>query len=336
MSRRKRPSPIPAFVALLLLLVQLGAAYFLIPPQAETVAETASSNSDSVCPDNSQCQDECDKNPETCWKQLWVRLEEEGLKALDPTSQVDKSLRAAGDTCGMRYRDFFKELTEAQRYRFKVAAFSNTPQTKLALLQTLTEDGHDLVRFRAYLEIARIHIRQQHWPIALQALAKAEGLAVPSACQSDRNFLRGYVAFQQGRLDQAEQHLREATALDPGFWNARQLLLSILSRQLQGASQDNRQCLNRTRLLVENLGALPQLAQDSKQFRVIAEQVSAISAKTNSAISLIRGLGYLWGGDTQQAITVFQAGIADTGQLPQHCESLVQQRLSIELAKVAS
>ena len=151
-------------------------------------------------------------------------------------------------------------------------------------------------------------------------------LAIPELTvqlTADAYFILGYAALEANDLDRAEAALAQAVDRDPGFWDARQAQLLVLNRQLNQPRQSVAACLNRSRLMIENLGALPTLAQDRTQFRDIADRFAAQAAVTNPAFRLLSGLGYLWVGDHDRARKALAEARKAQGQLPRQCETLI-------------
>jgi tetratricopeptide (TPR) repeat protein len=257
------------------------------------------------------------------WQALWTDIAEHGEAALQP-EQTDVSLRAAGDTVFMRYRNRWKNVDPAARRTFQMAALANDPQQKLALLEPLTTVDAPMIRARALLEVARVHLRRR--ALDLATMTAQQVLAIPgltAQVTADAYFILGYAALEAHDLDRAEAALAQAVERDPGFWDARQTQLLVLNRQLNQPRQSVAACLNRSRLMIQNLGALPALAQDRTQFRDIADRFAAQAAIANPAFRLLSGLGYLWVGDHDRAQKALAEARKPQGQLPRQCETLI-------------
>ena len=284
----------------------------------------------------SSCVQDCVENDAAVaqWEALWTTIKTEGERSLAPGIE-DRSLRAAGDTVFMRYRNLWHKVDHSVRQRFQMAALANDPQQKLKLLQPLIETDDPQVRFRALLEIARVQLRlrafEQVDARARQALAIAD---IAPRIAADAHFILGYAALEQHDLQRAEEELSKAVAYDPGFWDARQTQLLVLSRQLGRPRQRLADCLNRTRLLIENLGAMPVLAQSRTQFRDIADRFGAQALPANPAFRLLAGLGYLWAGDSGRARAVLSKAKQTHSTLPQQCEALIIARVNELLAQL--
>ena len=257
------------------------------------------------------------------WEALWSELETRGEAALQP-ERTDPSLRSAGDTAFMRYRNLWREVAEPARQAFQMAALSNDSQRKIALLQPLTTHADARTRFRALLEIARVHLRLRALDAARSAADQALTVPdLPASIHADAYFVLGYAALEAQDLDGAEAALAQAVAGDPGFWDARQMQLLVLGRQIGRSQQSAAACLNRTRLMIENLGALPALAQDRTQFRDIADRFAVQDAPANPAFALLSGLGYRWAGDRERADAALAGAHTARGLLPPACEARV-------------
>lgn len=260
----------------------------------------------------------------TQWQALWSRLDSEGSRALEPDIS-DPSLRAAGDTAFMRYRNLWDQVPANEQRQFQLAALANSPERKARLLEPLSDSHEPLIRFRASLELARMALRQDD-PVSAAQFAQA-ALRVPelpAPARADAAFLLGFVAAQAGQLEQAETYLRRAIQDDPGFWDARQLQLRVLGELLAQPNNTDARCLERARELIEHLGALPALAQDRGQFRDIADHFARQSKVSSPALDLMTGMGYLWAGDAIQA----RARLSQAAQGRGHEQVLCQKRIA--------
>jgi len=257
------------------------------------------------------------------WQALWADIAERGETALQP-EQTNPSLRSAGDTVFMRYRNLWRNIDPATRRKFQMAALANDPQQKLAALEPLTTVDTPSIRARALLEIARVHLRQRRLNLAITTAQEA--LAIPgleAKVSADAYFILGYAALEMQETDRAEAALAQAVDRDPGFWDARQTQLRVLAQQINQPRQSVAACLNRSRLMIQNLGALPTLAQDRTQLRDIADHFAAQPTVANPAFLLLSGLGYLWVGDQDRAQVALSAASKMHGKLPRSCEALI-------------
>lgn len=262
------------------------------------------------------------------WEALWARLDAQGVAALNPVPP-DRARRAAGDTVFMRYPNLWGQIDESERLAFQLAAISGDPEQKLAVLEPATRSPTPLIRFRALLERARIQRRQRDLSAA-SATARA-ALAVPEVSEqirADAWFLLADSAWEQGQRDAAETALNAAIAADPGFWEARRVRLDVLAQRLSEPRQRGALCLDRTRRMIEDLAALPTLAEDHTQFRDLADRFARAGVSSSVALTLIAGLGYHWSGDVEQARRTLEQAALGRGALPIGCEQLIMERIA--------
>lgn len=262
------------------------------------------------------------------WEALWSDLAEHGVASLTPAP--DPSRRAAGDTVFMRYRNLWGPIDSSARLAFQLAALSADPERKLALIAPLTQADDPLIRLRAYLEQARVQRRLQQVEAA-RASAEA-ALALPGLDEplyADAWFIISEIAWQQGQLDGAERALSAAIAADPGFWDARRLRLDVLARQLERPRQHAPRCLDRTRHMIQDLGALPALAEDQTQFRDLADRFARQGTPNTVALALIAALGYQWSGDEPGARRMLERAAQLRGRLPGGCEQRILERIAM-------
>lgn len=262
------------------------------------------------------------------WETMWTQLDAHGVDALRP-EMSDPSLRAAGDTVFMRYRNLWGPLEDAERLAFQLAALSGNPERKRALIAPLTRAEAPLIRLRAHLELARLARRGGDFAAARAEASAALAVAeVAERVRADAWFILAESAWEQGRLDEAETALTAAIAADPGFWDARRLRLEVLARQLTRPRQRDAQCLDQTRRMIEDLGALPALAEDQTQFRDLADRFASENAPAHVALALIAGLGYRWSGAERRALELLSRPERWRGRLPEGCERLILERIA--------
>lgn len=262
------------------------------------------------------------------WEALWQTLAEQGVTALAP-GVADASLQPAGDTAFMRYRQNWREVDAALQRRLQLVALANDPARKLELLAPLLTADVARLRYRALLEQARIHLRSRDLPAARLAAQAALAVSdIPPLWQADAYFMLGFTALEAQDLEQAATALAAAVARDPGFWDARQTDLLVLTRLLEQPNQSSAACLDRTRRVIEHLGALPALAQNRAQFRDIADRLGEIGGR-NPALKLAAGLGRLWAGDTVQAAEWLHEAATIPGALPAACADLIRARAAL-------
>lgn len=263
------------------------------------------------------------------WKQLWDELEAEGVDVLGPEVRV-AGARYAGDTCGMRYRRLYRGIDGKARERFVIAAFANEPETKRELLQPLLKAPDDQIRARAATELTRVALRQGDTAAAESALSQGQGLDLPAACVADHRYLEGRIAVHRGQVGMALEAFEAANALDPGYWNAYRDRLPVLVRALHGPDLDVPTCLRHARILIEILGLLPQLADDTRQFSKLALSLERFGARS-SATLLASGLMWRWAGQGAYSRGVLLRGLQVPELLPAPCEQEMRARIAIEL-----
>ena len=251
------------------------------------------------------------------WRGLWTAVAAEGEAALRP-DETALGARAAGDTLGMRYPGLYRELEAGARQRFQLAALANDPARKLDLLAPLRDHADPRVRHRAWLETARVRLREARHEAAATALTAALAEPVPARWQADTRLMQAVVAGQRGDSLAASEALNAAISLDPGFWDARQLRLRV-SSELLAAPLDAAACLRHSQRLLEDLGALPALAQSHEQFRVLADRLAPRGERGHPAFGLLAGLAYHWVGDGAAARAALTAGFGGAGRLPAAC-----------------
>ena len=263
------------------------------------------------------------------WEQMWAEIEAEGVDALDPGVNV-AGAQHAGDTCGMRYRRLYRRVSSEDRERMIIASFANDPQLMRRVLEPVLASPEPGIKARAAVELARVALREEDTDRAAAALDEVAGLPLPPACEADVHYLRGRVAVHRGDMYAALEALSAATELDRGFWNAWRDQIPLLVRVLHESPQRTTECLHGSRRLIENLGLLPQLANDVSQFGKLALLLDRMGAHS-SATLLASGLMWQWAGQEAHGRRVLERAMDAPALLPAACEREVRARIADRL-----
>lgn len=264
------------------------------------------------------------------WETMWDDIEEGGVEALGPDVHV-AGARYAGDTCGMRYRRLYRRIDRETREHLVIAAFANDPETKERILKSLLDSPDPRIRGRTVTELARVALRQGDAAAAEAALRGSVGLELPEACEADLHYLQGRIALMQREDAGAALHyFALANARDPGYWNAYRDQLPLLVQFLHEPDQGTAACLRHARRLIEVLGLLPQLADDTRQFAKLALSLERLGAHS-SATLLATGLTWRWAGQEAYGRSILARAMQAPDVLPRECESAMRARIAVEL-----
>lgn len=263
------------------------------------------------------------------WERMWGDIERNGVDALDLDDRVPGA-RYAGDTCGMRYRRLYRRVERETRERLVIAAFANDPETKKRILSALLDSTDPGIRGRTAIELARVSLRQGDAAEAEAALHASEGLKLPPACEADRHYLQGRLALIRRKPGAALDAFALANAHDPGYWNAWREQVPLLVRSLHDPDQGAAACLRHARRLIEVLGLLPQLANDTRQFAKLALSLERLGARS-SATLLASGLTWRWAGQEAHGRSVLARALQAPEVLPRVCEGEMRARIAREL-----
>ena len=263
------------------------------------------------------------------WKRMWSALDAEGVDALAPDVRI-AGARYAGDTCGMRYRRLYRGIDRKTREQLVIAAFANDPEVKRRLLSPLLDSSEPRIRARSAVELARVALRRGDPDAAEAALGRSAGLKLPAACEADLHYLKGRIALRRGDAAGALEAFAAASARDPGYWNAYRERLPVLVRALHDADQGPAACLRRARNLIEVLGLLPQLADDTRQFSRLALSLERLGARS-SATLLASGVTWKWAGQEAHGRSVLASALEAPELLPAACEREVRARVVLAL-----
>ena len=320
----RHPGALPLAVAAL---GALGVLLLLVATGPPAVVCVCSEEMESYPASNGEAQDEAEAREQ--WQALWQAVAEEGVEALDPKVTTAGAM-FAGDTCGMRYRRLYKAVPADAQARLIVAAFANDPASKERLLAPLADASDPAMRARVRVEIARVALRSGRPVDAQAALEGLDRLMIPPACRADVHFLRGRAAIQRGAPHNAVVEFEAATEIDRGFWNAYRDQVPLLVGLLHDSRQSSATCLRRARRLVEVLGALPQLARDTRQFAKLGRSLEQMGVRS-SATLLAAGLVWHWTGQAELSRTTLLAAERSPRVLPRICEGEVRDQIRKQL-----
>ncbi len=264
------------------------------------------------------------------WERMWDGIESNGVDALDLDDDVPGA-RYAGDTCGMRYVRLYSRVEDETRKQLMIAAFSNDPETKKRILSALLDSTDPRIRGRTAIELARVSLHQGDAEEAEAALHASEGLKLHPACEADRHYLQGRIALIRREPTRAAlDAFALANARDPGYWNAYREQLPLLVQSLHEPDQGAAACLRHARRLIEVLGLLPQLANDTRQFAKLALSLERLGARS-SATLLASGLTWQWAGQEAYGRSVLARALQAPEVLPRVCEGEMRARIAREL-----
>ena len=264
------------------------------------------------------------------WETMWDDIEEDGVEALGPDVHV-AGARYAGDTCGMRYRRLYRRIDRETREHLVIAAFANNPETKERILNSLLDSPDPRMRGRTVTELARVALRQGDAAAAEAALRGSAELELPEACKADLHYLQGRIALMQREDAEAALHaFALANVRDPGYWNAYRDQLPLLVQLLHDPDQGAAACLRHARRLIEVLGLLPQLADDTRQFAKLALSLERLDVHS-SATLLATGLTWRWAGQEAYGRSILARAMQAPDVLPGVCESAMRARIALEL-----
>ena len=114
------------------------------------------------------------------------------------------------------------------------------------------------------------------------------------------------------------------------YWNAYRDRLPVLVGALHEPQQGVAACLRQARTLIEVLGLLPQLADDTRQFAKLALSLERLGVRS-SATLLASGLTWRWAGQEVHGRGVLARGLEAPVLLPVSCEREMRARIAIEL-----
>lgn len=180
------------------------------------------------------------------------------------------------------------------------------------------------------VEFARVTLRQSKPEAAEAALIRAREHDLPAPCKADRQYLLGRVVLLRGDPEAALDAFTNAGIRDPGFWNAYRDRMPLLVRVLRETGRNPAVCLERARALIEAIGIMPQLADDTRQFAKLALLLGESDLRS-SATLLAAGLSWVWAGNDSYGRGILEQALQAPRTLPEACEQAIRSRAASAL-----
>ncbi|RKZ86527.1 MAG: hypothetical protein DRR19_14815 [Candidatus Parabeggiatoa sp. nov. 1] len=246
-----------------------------------------------------------------------------------------------GDTVFMRYHGIFSGIINKSVARtFTAVTLSTDMDFKLKTLKQLAHaEQKNLVRYRAWLELARLHLRNRNQKMASSALSKALGITLDNeAWKADAHFLQASVHFTNKDINAALPKLETALRSDPNFVDAYVLYIrALLEASLQKEtyfSQDN--CTNKLTKLMDSLDMIACVTNDRHTFVHLAKSIESLPAEQKIK-SFIVGYGNLLAGNYLTAEQRMRSLLkAKTQWNSSPCTNLLIKQASQVLQKIST
>lgn len=217
------------------------------------------------------------------------------------SGQNQENTAPLGDTVFMRYPSSFsqKELAGETAKLFKVVTLSNDIQFKINSLESIAKEQTGLLRYRALLELAQLHLRNKEYSVAQKFLRQA--LEVPlteNKWKVDSYFLQAYLYLEENQVEQAITGLNKVLAEDKNYVYAYWLYIRALHAQLSKKDVlfSEQICGQHLKGLLESIEYTRLLVKDKnvflRQAEIMKELVGNIQIK-----SFAVGYSYLLAGN---------------------------------------
>jgi tetratricopeptide (TPR) repeat protein len=211
-----------------------------------------------------------------------------------------------GDTVFMRYPGIFSgTLSETVARIFTAVTLSNDIEFKRQTLKQLTgADQTNLVRYRAWLELARLYLRNRNQKLASSALTQALGITLDNeAWKADAHFLQGSIQLTFDKnINAALSKLETALSSDPNFVDAYVLYIhALLQASLQKESYFSQQnCTDKLTKLMDSIDMIACQTKDRQTFLHLASSIESLPAEPKIK-SFIVGYSHLLAGNYSTA-----------------------------------
>ncbi len=261
---------------------------------------------------------------EDVFRQLVREIAESGMETFD-NEDTDLGRRPAADTAPMRQPGLFGDEDQVWRDRLSLVRLATSSSVQLGLLESMEEAPDPRLRYRAKLERATIQLRRGANRDALALVRAARAEPVPPPFLADGHFIEGYALEGVGEIRGALFAYREAIAVEPEFWNARQAVVALLGRELAGFAKNDRDCVEATHLLLENVGALGGIAQDRRLYLDLASSILRYAGTGDASRQFVVGMAFRLAGAEQAARRHLLLATSLRGRLPARCERLIHE-----------
>ncbi|MDM8561182.1 hypothetical protein [Candidatus Parabeggiatoa sp. HSG14] len=212
---------------------------------------------------------------------LCVELHKQSIPENNVSYMVKKV--PLGDTVFMRYYGIFSGiLSEKLARTFTAITISNDIDFKLKKLTQLTHHDENLVRYRAWLELARLHLRNKNWKKAESSLSKALNETLDNEdWKVDAHFLQAYIHLTNKKINSALSQLETALAGDPNFVDAYVLYIrALLEASLQKETFFSKNsCTTKLTKLMDSIDMIACVTNDRHTFIHLAKSIEQLSAE---------------------------------------------------------
>jgi len=225
------------------------------------------------------------------------QLCEQSCACTSKKTQTD--VETSADTVFMRYPKLLPEVISPKILnQFAAASLSQNVDSKINILENFTNSNDDVIKYRAYLQLAMTILRAQskdyriRLPQYLQAMENIDFSTHPQAelLKSDLSFIRAYLSFEQGNIEKALYQINRAIKQDPQMLNARLLHTTLLVQQFDSLYQtgiyNSHQCLNLVDELFRSTGNIIDLMPCPHQAIAFASELDGWT-KQNRVSTLI-------------------------------------------------
>lgn len=262
------------------------------------------------------------------WKRVWDKVMKEATPIKRDICKPG-SVEPRGDTWFMRHFKSFSLPSESVQRAFVAAAISNDPVLRQSLLEPLTKNPDALIRYRAFLEVARSIMRKNQVDSIIEAFPAVEAALAVSLdkeeMKADAYLLMGLYYLHQSKLSKAISFFHKSIELDPCFFDARSFYVETL---LKSMVQTYPGCLTFVLVLIDNLYFIgSELVEDRRLYIEMANRL-ALLPQNSLPFHLALGFVQFKAGDFVKAKKSFQTVLDLKAQLPKQCSFKVREKAS--------
>jgi hypothetical protein len=217
---------------------------------------------------------------------------------------TNTQIKMSADTVFMRYPNLLPKTSPEVLNQFAAASVSQNIDFKISLLESLIRSTSGVIKYRALLQLTIAILRsraanyQARLPQYLQGMETIDLSTNPQAelIKSDLSFIRAYLAFKQGDIENGLRQVNRAIVQDPKMLNARLLHTGLMVRQFDSqyriGIRSSRQCHRLIDELFHSAGDIVDLSPCPHQAIAFALELDGWTKQ--SQVSILIAQAYLY------------------------------------------
>jgi tetratricopeptide (TPR) repeat protein len=274
------------------------------------------------------------------WECFWREKKTKNCTPSKIETTSCKSWQPFGDTWFMRNPNKFPLIDEKIQRRFVTSAISQNLKQRQTILEPLTNSSQKpIIRYRAYLEIARSIMRDNQTNSLVKSLpAIKKALDIPltdERIKTDAYFFMGHYYFKQAKFSKALQILEKSIKLDSCFYEVRSTYIDALLKYITTTPQairTNSECLKTILKLLKNLQWIgSKLATDKTLYIELANKLKQFPQENSLTYHFALGFVQRQANNAAEAQLNLKKALNLSSKLPVKCVNKVREEAEKQL-----